>query len=66
MLFGLIGVKLLALANSEGTWLAAAMLVPIVLLARFASVGLPAIALRGEFRWRWHCRCPISRDGKHS
>jgi CPA1 family monovalent cation:H+ antiporter len=46
VLFGLIGLKLLALAHSEGSWTAAALLVPVVLTARFASVGLPALALR--------------------
>lgn len=46
VLFGLIGLKVLTLAHSEGAWLVAAVLVPIVLLARFASVGLPAIILR--------------------
>jgi monovalent cation:H+ antiporter, CPA1 family len=48
VLFGLIGVKLLALASDTGdaAWGAAALLVPVVLAARFASVGLPALALR--------------------
>jgi monovalent cation:H+ antiporter, CPA1 family len=46
VLFGLIGLKLVALTNSEGSWLAAALLVPVVLFARFASVGLPSLALR--------------------
>jgi monovalent cation:H+ antiporter, CPA1 family len=48
VLFGLIGVKLLALASdaSDAAWGAAALLVPVVLLARFASVGLPALVFR--------------------
>lgn len=46
VLFGLIGVKVLTLAHSEAAWLVAAALVPVVLFARFASVGLPAIVLR--------------------
>jgi monovalent cation:H+ antiporter, CPA1 family len=48
VLFGLIGVKLLALASDtqDAAWGAAALLVPVVLLARFASVGFPALALR--------------------
>jgi monovalent cation:H+ antiporter, CPA1 family len=48
VLFGLIGVKLLALAASsdDAAWGAAALLVPVVLFARFASVGIPAVLLR--------------------
>jgi monovalent cation:H+ antiporter, CPA1 family len=52
VLFGLIGLKLLALANGEsGAWLAATTLIPVVLVARFASVGLPALVVR---RWLEH------------
>ena len=52
VLFGLIGLKLLALADGErGSWLAAVALIPVVLVARFASVGLPAIVVR---RWLEH------------
>ena len=52
VLFGLIGLKLLAVADTEGgSWLAAVALIPVVLVARFASVGLPAIAVR---RWLEH------------
>jgi monovalent cation:H+ antiporter, CPA1 family len=52
VLFGLIGVKLLALASdaSDAAWGAAVLLVPVVLLARFASVGVPALALRPWIR----------------
>ncbi len=46
VLFGLIGIKLLALAADDISWSEAALLVPVVLLARFASVGLPKLALR--------------------
>jgi monovalent cation:H+ antiporter, CPA1 family len=48
VLFGLIGIKLLSIGRAEVPWLAAATLLPVVLLARFASVGLPVLALR---RW---------------
>ncbi|MGZ5178990.1 MAG: cation:proton antiporter [Ramlibacter sp.] len=52
VLFGLIGLKLLALANGgSGSWAAALALIPVVLAARFASVGLPALAVR---RWIAH------------
>lgn len=46
VLFGLIGIKLLSLGAADVSWFAAAALVPVVLLARFASVGLPVLALR--------------------
>ncbi|MEO8079225.1 MAG: sodium:proton antiporter [Caldimonas sp.] len=46
MLFGLIGIKLLALASDDISWYEAVALVPVVLLARFISVGLPKLALR--------------------
>jgi CPA1 family monovalent cation:H+ antiporter len=46
LLFGLIGLKLLALSDTEGSWVVGAALVPVVLIARFASVGLPALLLR--------------------
>ena len=46
VLFGLIGIKLLSLGAADVSWLAAAALLPVVLLARFVSVGLPALALR--------------------
>lgn len=46
VLFGLIGIKLLSLGSADVSWLAAATLLPVVLFARFASVGLPVLALR--------------------
>jgi CPA1 family monovalent cation:H+ antiporter len=52
LLFGLVGIKLLALSQTEGSWLVAAALVPVVLFARFASVGLPALALRPYLKLR--------------
>jgi CPA1 family monovalent cation:H+ antiporter len=52
LLFGLIGLSLLGLQDVQGSWWLAAALVPIVLAARFASVGLPAILLRRWFRRR--------------
>lgn len=45
VLFGLIGIKLVALSSSEGSWLAAMAMVPVVLLARFISVGAPALVI---------------------
>jgi CPA1 family monovalent cation:H+ antiporter len=45
VLFGMVGLQLLALAGGDVSWLAAWLLVPIVLFARFASVGLPALVL---------------------
>jgi CPA1 family monovalent cation:H+ antiporter len=46
VLFGLVGLQLLAWSSDEVAWLAAALLVPVVLVARFISVGVPALALR--------------------
>ena len=46
LLFGLIGLKLLAVSEVQTPWWLAACMVPVVLFARFASVGLPAVALR--------------------
>ncbi|MDB5954292.1 sodium:proton antiporter [Ramlibacter sp.] len=46
VLFGLVGLQLLAWSSDEVAWLAAALIVPVVLLARFLSVGVPALALR--------------------
>ena len=45
VLFGLVGLELLAITDAHVSWLAATLLVPVVLLARFLSVGLPALAL---------------------
>lgn len=46
VLFGLIGIKLLSLGSVEVSWMAALALLPVVLIARLASVGLPVLALR--------------------
>jgi CPA1 family monovalent cation:H+ antiporter len=46
VLFGLVGLQLLALTGERVSYLGALLLVPVVLLARFLSVGLPALALR--------------------
>ncbi len=46
MLFGLIGIRLLSLGADNLSVLAAAMLLPLILAARFASVGLPVLAMR--------------------
>ena len=46
LLFGLIGIKLLSLGSADMSWFTAAALLPVVLLARFASVGIPVLALR--------------------
>ena len=45
-LFGLIGLSLLSLDAAKVSMLAAAVLVPLVLLARFTSVWIPVAALR--------------------
>jgi monovalent cation:H+ antiporter, CPA1 family len=46
VLFGLVGLQLLAWTGTEVAWLAACLLVPVVLAARFLSVGVPAVLLR--------------------
>jgi len=45
-LFGLIGIKLLALHTVGVSWWAAAAIVPLVLVVRLVSVSLPVFALR--------------------
>lgn len=53
VLFGLIGLKLLAIAGGvAGSWVAAVLLVPVVLAARLASVGLAAALVRPALRQR--------------
>lgn len=52
VLFGLIGLELIMLADTAGSWALAALLVPVVLFARFASVGLPALAIRPWLKHR--------------
>ncbi|HEY8048195.1 MAG TPA: sodium:proton antiporter [Ramlibacter sp.] len=46
MLFGLLALTLLSLMRAEESWLPVVALVPVVLVARFISVGAPAIVLR--------------------
>lgn len=46
VLFVLIGLEVLVLSFSGQTWLAALCIIPIVLLARFVSVGIPVSLLR--------------------
>jgi CPA1 family monovalent cation:H+ antiporter len=45
VLFGLVGLQLLALDGEGVSWLAAGLFVPVVLLARFVSVGTPALLM---------------------
>lgn len=45
VLFGMIGLELLAITDESVSWLAACVLVPVVLAGRFLSVGAPAIVL---------------------
>ena len=52
MLFGMMGLTLLALAGTDESWLPAIALVPVVLFARFVSVALPALPLRRFLRHR--------------
>jgi monovalent cation:H+ antiporter, CPA1 family len=55
VLFGLVGLELTALAGSFREYLLAAVAaLPIVLLARFISVGLPIVALRRFQRFEPH------------
>ena len=46
MLFGLMALTLLAFTQIEGPWWTVIALVPVVLLSRFVSVGVPALLLR--------------------
>jgi CPA1 family monovalent cation:H+ antiporter len=48
-LFGLIGIKLLALDPDNIQWVACLALVPVVLFARMASVGIPVLAMKPWF-----------------
>ncbi|HUR88920.1 MAG TPA: sodium:proton antiporter [Ramlibacter sp.] len=52
MLFGLMGLTLLMLTRTEEPWLPVIALIPVVLLARFVSVGAPALLLRRFLRRR--------------
>ena len=46
VLFGLVGLQLLGWSGDHVSWIAAGLLVPVVLAARFLSVGAPALLLR--------------------
>ena len=46
VLFGMVGLLLLAWEGGRVSWVAAILLVPVVLAARFLSVGVPAVLLR--------------------
>ena len=46
LLFGLIGIEIIALGPSAGQLLPGLVAIPIVLAARWAAVGLPILALR--------------------
>jgi len=46
VLFGLIGIRLLSLDAANISVIAAAVLLPLIVVARFASVGMPMLAMR--------------------
>lgn len=46
VLFVLIGLEVLILAFTAGPWIASAIMIPLVLLARLLAVSLPVLALR--------------------
>jgi monovalent cation:H+ antiporter, CPA1 family len=46
VLFGMVGLQLMAWNGGHISWPAALLLIPIVLAARFLSVGVPAVLLR--------------------
>lgn len=46
VLFGLIGIKLLALAADDVPWVLACLMIPVVLVGRLVSVGAPALVMR--------------------
>ncbi len=49
VLFLIIGFEVVAIGFAAGTWIAVAVAIPLVLLARLISVGLPMAAMR---RWQ--------------
>lgn len=49
VLFVLIGFEVLVMSFDAGPWIAGALMVPLVLLARFVTVSIPVLAL-GPFR----------------
>ena len=46
VLFGMVGLLLVGWEGGHVAWSAAALLIPVVLAARFVSVGVPAVLLR--------------------
>jgi monovalent cation:H+ antiporter, CPA1 family len=46
VLFGLVGLQLLSWDGGRIAWAGAFLLIPVVLVARFLSVGVPALLLR--------------------
>ena len=55
LLFGLVGLELTALAGTVRTYLVPAVLaLPLVLAARFVSVGLPTVLLRPLLKFEPH------------
>jgi len=46
VLFGLVGIRMLALDAQKTSLVAAALLLPLVVLARFVSVAIPVTAMR--------------------
>ena len=63
LLFGLIGLKLIAPYGEGSHWPAALALLPLVLLARWASVALPLAALRPWWPQRRHTVLLMSWGG---
>jgi monovalent cation:H+ antiporter, CPA1 family len=45
VLFGMVGLQLVALAGRDMSYLGALLLLPVVLVARFLSVGVPTVLL---------------------
>jgi monovalent cation:H+ antiporter, CPA1 family len=52
VLFGMLGLQLIALAGLEMSWTGALLLLPVVLVARFVSVGIPALVLKPWLKHR--------------
>jgi monovalent cation:H+ antiporter, CPA1 family len=46
VLFGLVGLQLLSWDGGRIAWVGAFLMIPVVLAARFVSVGVPALLLR--------------------
>jgi CPA1 family monovalent cation:H+ antiporter len=50
VLFVLLGLEVLILTLKPGFWLAAVIVIPLVLFARFVSVWIPSLMMRCHFR----------------